>query len=415
MSDVMYDEVPPADPYAEGPSPSTVAERYVIGAMLADPRMVRPVQGEGLVPRDFADVRLGDIYAGIVRLAAEGKEIDYVTVWQHLDGWNIRNVDLTDLSRWVDEAHAPRSAPFHAGIVRDAAVARRLREIGRSLAETKEPALALTQGIEALRDLRDRETVSLSGGVKYLGEVLDVPEDEDSYEWVVPDLIEKRDRLLLTGTEGGGKSTFLRQIAVLSSAGIHPFSFYPMPPVKVLVVDAENSERQWRRAVRTMADNARLRGHADPRQQVALECLTKQIDITRAGDLGAIHRMIDAAEPDVLLIGPLYKLVPRAIKDDDDAAPVLAALDNLRERNVALLIEAHAGHTTSGKGGERDLRPRGSSALLGWPEFGFGLRKEAEHHGRKVTSLVRWRGDRELRAWPTKLTQGQLWPWEKTL
>ncbi|MBK0297059.1 hypothetical protein IAE22_34985, partial [Bacillus sp. S34] len=79
--------------------------------------------------------------------------------------------------------------------------------------------------------------------------------------------------------------------------------------------------------------------------------------------------------PDVLFIGPLYRLIPRAINSDDDAAPLLAALDTLRDRGLAMVIEAHAGHAV-GHGGERDLRPRGSAALLGWPEFGLGLRQD---------------------------------------
>ena len=56
----------------------------------------------------------------------------------------------------------------------------------------------------------------------------------------------------------------------------------------------------------------------------------------------------------------------------DDAAPLILALDAIRDRGLCLLMEAHAGHA-KGANGTRDLRPRGSSALLGWPEFGFGL------------------------------------------
>ncbi len=395
---------------------ASVAEKYVIGALLADPRVLRSVQDEGLVPRDFGDHRLGTIYAGIVRLVAEGEVVDYLAVWDRLSSWNVNGIDLQELAGWATTVPTAQNAGYYASIVRRAALKRSLAEVASTITATEDPGLALAAAMEALRELRDRDAVSMRAGVKMLREVLDVAEDEDAYDWVVPGLIERRDRLVLTGSEGGGKSTFLRQIAVLSSAGLHPFRFSPIEPVKVLVVDAENSEKQWRRAVRRMADDAALTGARDPRDAVALECLPKQIDITRPGDLGDIHRKIDAAQPDLVLIGPLYKLVPRSIKDDDDAAPVLAALDSLRDRDVAMLIEAHAGHA-SGPSGERDLRPRGSSALLGWPEFGLGLRREkqVEHGGRVMTSLVRWRGDRDVRAWPTKLARGQRWPWEPTV
>ena len=70
--------------------------------------------------------------------------------------------------------------------------------------------------------------------------------------------------------------------------------------------------------------------------------------------------------------------------------------------------EAHAGHATT-KGGDRDLRPRGSSALMGWPEFGFGLALDPDEPD--LAHLVRWRGDRDQRDWPISLRRGGEWPW----
>ncbi len=69
---------------------------------------------------------------------------------------------------------------------------------------------------------------------------------------------------MLSAAEGVGKSTFMRQFAVLSAAGIHPFAFKPMKPTRVLVVDAENSERQWRRATRDLADRRSSAASATP-------------------------------------------------------------------------------------------------------------------------------------------------------
>jgi hypothetical protein len=107
---------------------------------------------------------------------------------------------------------------------------------------------------------------------------------------------------------------------------------------------------------------------------------------------------LDATRPDILVIGPLYRLTQGALQNDDDAAPVLAALDTLRDRDISLLIEAHAGHGV-GQGGQRNLRPRGSSALLGWPEFGYGMRDI----GGGFVDVVPWRGDRDERWWPSRV------------
>lgn len=169
-----------------------------------------------------------------------------------------------------------------------------------------------------------------------------------------------------------------------------------MTPASVLIVDCENSVRQVRRQVRGMVDYARKWGDGNP-DAVNLLC-SKRVDITADRDLARIHREVDACQPDLVVIGPLYRLTPRAIQNDDDAAPLLAALDTIRDRGIALLMEAHAGHAV-GKGGTRDLRPRGSAALLGWPEFGYGMKGVASGYA----ELVRWRGDRDERRWPLNL------------
>lgn len=137
-----------------------------------------------------------------------------------------------------------------------------------------------------------------------------------------------------------------------------------------------------------------------------VDCLPR-IDITRDKDLARIHQLLDAHQPDLVVIGPLYRLVPRALQTDDDAAPVLAALDTIRDRGAALMMEAHAGHAL-GKGGVRDLRPRGSSSLLGWPEFGYGMRGIGSEG---YADLVQWRGPREDREWPARLRRADGFRW----
>lgn len=232
--------------------------------------------------------------------------------------------------------------------------------------------------------------------------------------------VDNTDHMYLAGRQmvPTHNTTLVRQLAILMAAGVHPFTFDPITPVRVLVIDAENTERQWRRATRAMVATATQQTGINVAELIPLAC-TPRLDITKARHMTAIHRLIDEHTPDVVFIGPIYKLVPRAIQSDDDAAPVLAALDSIRDRGVALVMEAHAGHAQSAQG-QRDLRPRGSSALLGWPEFGIGLRLDKDHpmfqanpndyRNRKV-DLVRWRGDRDQREWPGSLYADGQYPW----
>jgi hypothetical protein len=242
---------------------------------------------------------------------------------------------------------------------------------------------------------------------KSLGELLGT---DFQHDWLIPDLLERRDRLILTGTEGTGKSHLLRQIAICAAAGIHPFAHNEnIDPLKVLVIDAENSEQQWGRSARYVADLSARLGAGNPHENVTVSAGIR-LDFTRESDVQLVHKMLDKYEPDVLYIGPLYKLVPKEISTDDDAAPLIVALDSFRERGVTMLMEAHAGHS-KGATGDRDLRPRGSSALMGWPEFGMGLRPLETDD--QMVSVVKWRGDREVRDWPALLRRGVVgeMPW----
>ncbi|WP_378144798.1 AAA family ATPase [Cnuibacter sp. UC19_7] len=261
------------------------------------------------------------------------------------------------------------------------------------------------------RDAEDAAAATSSKlEVKSLGALLD---QTFTYSWLVPDLLERGDRLVLTGSEGGGKSYLFRQIAICIAAGVHPFNLHQQIDAhRVLVIDAENTERQWHRAARYVTNLAARHGHADPRETIHVSA-GRRLDLTTTADRNEVWQKIREHQPDILYIGPLYKLVPKAITTDDDAAPLIETLDGFRESGLALLMEAHAGKGRA-VGGERDLAPRGSSALLGWPEFGFGLRPLEEDPN--TAALVKWRGDREKRDWPTHIRrgiEGEL-PWERS-
>ncbi|WP_290809193.1 AAA family ATPase [Herbiconiux sp.] len=249
-------------------------------------------------------------------------------------------------------------------------------------------------------DEEEAARVSSKLSPKTLGEILDM---QVTHNWVVPGLLERRDRLVMTGAEGAGKSYLMRQITICLAAGLHPFNMrQQVDPVKALVIDAENSEEQWHRATRYVTGRAAALGNDDPRENVVISAGVR-MDLSKTPDINEVRRLIDLHNPDVLYIGPLYKLLPRAITNDDDAAPLIETLDGFRENGLVLLMEAHAGKGR-GIGGDRDMSPRGSSALLGWPEFGMGLRPVEEDDS--MAALVKWRFDREERDWPTHIRRG---------
>ena len=75
----------------------------------------------------------------------------------------------------------------------------------------------------------------------------------------------------------------------------------------------------------------------------------------------------------------------------------------------ALVVEAHAGHGEAGR--RRSVRPVGSSLQLRWPEFGYGLVPANDEWPCREVVVKGWRGPRDERDWPKRLTWGEPWPW----
>jgi hypothetical protein len=374
-------------------------DRTAEQSVLAVCMISRPARDEArrhLSGGDFYDPKHEVLWDAMARLDRFDKAVDPTTV---LAAVNHNREVIELLPNLVTTVGIPEHVSDYADVVRSWAMRRRLvDEAIRVQAHAMNPAANVAgfaaQVATRFATLRDSGITDDAQSIT-LDELLAEPDDEP--DWLIPGLLERRDRMILTGEEGLGKSYLLRQIAVMAAAGLDPFDpGKRFKPLSVTIFDCENSERQVKRKVRPVVEFARRVGTGHP-GQVNLLC-SPRVDITRDKDLARLHFELDATRPDILVIGPLYRLTQGALQNDDDAAPVLAALDTLRDRDISLLIEAHAGHGV-GQGGQRNLRPRGSSALLGWPEFGYGMRDI----GGGFVDVVPWRGDRDERWWPSRV------------
>jgi replicative DNA helicase len=418
-ADIVALPQPHADDY-DLPPHDLAAEQSVLGAMLLSENALEKAQS-ALSAGDFFRPAHGVVFDACRAVKRAGDAVDAITVKAHLEGSGElpRVGGAPYLYRLIESVPTVANVGHYADIVRERAVRRRIIEAGPSVIR-----LAREQGGEAAhgiaeRAVRELEAVRDFGGddeltTQTIHEFLAVP-DED-YDWVVPGLLERGDRLILTGQEGAGKSTLFRQLAVTIAAGVHPFSSVDIEPRRCLIIDCENGPAHTRRKIRPLVTQANVLGKPIKESNLWLELRPEGLDLALDRDVSWLLRLVSQIEPDVVLIGPLYRMVPRALNTDDDVAPVLATLNLIRARGACVLIEAHAGHAL-GVGGRRDLRPRGSSALLGWPEFGYGIRfSDSEQAKQKRTvDLVPWRGDRDERDWPECLTAGGTWPWREHL
>lgn len=229
-------------------------------------------------------------------------------------------------------------------------------------------------------------------------------EQEADYDWLIPGVIERGDRVITTGAEGGGKSTLLRQIGVQLACGLHPFkAAEPIDPARVLLVDLENPGKLFRRelakleaAAGELYDGDRFRVWHEP----------TGINLLHRADADLLAAEVEAHRAELVVIGPHYKLAEGDPASEEVGKAVAKVLDQLRaEHGCALLIEAHSPHASNGA--KRPCRPYGWSGWLRWPEFGLHLGED--------DTLSHYRNPRDEREWPHRLLRGGAWPFSVKL
>lgn len=235
--------------------------------------------------------------------------------------------------------------------------------------------------------------------------------DDNNFEWVIPGLIERSERVIVVAAEGVGKTMLARQVSILSACGIHPFSFQPMKPIRTLFIDLENPERIIKRISRKIFDEALKLSRMKEVPEAHLFMKPAGLDLLRDGDRALLEKRLEETKPDLICIGPLYKsfVDPGGRTSEAIAIEVAKYLDDIRTAyKCALWIEHHAplGSTMA----TRDLRPFGSAVWSRWPEFGIALHPAI---GEAYRYEVRhFRGARDERPWPSVIARGTQFPFD---
>lgn len=237
-------------------------------------------------------------------------------------------------------------------------------------------------------------------------------DDDDSFDWVIPNLLERQERLMVVASEGVGKTFLARQVALLSAAGIHPFTFERMPPIRTLMVDLENPPRIIRRTSRDIQMKSLHYGFcANPEAHLLIK--PDGLDLMRTQDRAYLEEAIENTKPDLLFLGPIYKsfIDPGGRTSESIAIEIAKYFDSLRTYfNLAMWLEHHAPLGTSMS--TRDLRPFGSAVWSRWPEFGLSLQPDPTATEGYVYEVRHFRGARDRRQFPTKMTRGKTFPFE---
>jgi len=235
--------------------------------------------------------------------------------------------------------------------------------------------------------------------------------DDNNYEWVIPGLLERSERVIVVAAEGVGKTMLARQVSILSACGLHPFSFQPMKPIRTLFVDLENPERIIKRISRKIFEEALKVSRMTEEPQAHLFMKPAGLDLLKDGDRALLEKRLEETKPDLICIGPLYKsfVDPGGRTSEAVAIEIAKYLYDIRTAyKCALWIEHHAplGSTMA----TRDLRPFGSAVWSRWPEFGLALHPTMG--GAYQYDVRHFRGARDERPWPSVIARGRQFPFD---
>lgn len=227
--------------------------------------------------------------------------------------------------------------------------------------------------------------------------------------WTIPGLLRANERLVLTGSEGGGKSVFIYQVLTGAAWGVDTFHHELYEPKRVLFLDVENNDFQQAGNLRKIVPHLQeIRPDVEPQWR---SMKRRVVDLMATRDRADVISRVVHYAPEILYIGTAYKLA--SISDDAHRSvkAIQSTVDKIREEvGCSVLIEHHAPHGWNNDRG--NMRPEGSSHWMRWPDFGYGLKKLETPTG-KVVKLMNWRGDRVRgRDFPAGLREGAVMPWE---
>jgi replicative DNA helicase len=389
------------------------AEQELLGACMQSAQAVVEVM-EVIDPGVFLRPQHEMIFGALVAMTSASEPVTPVT----LRAWLERDRDRIDpdyLHALYSRVVMPAAAAALAREVWEEATRRRIVQAGQRLIQ-----LAYDRGEDAADILRRcmefldacSRTCTPPGEMALaLDELMamQVPYATP----VIPGLLNHQEQVVLLAGEGSGKSELGFQVAFALGAGLHPFiPNRVIPPGRALIIDFENplpnlqgrTRRHWAIAAESE------RWHPG---NVQIFARPGGIDLWLPAHRFALAEVIRRAEPDLIIGGPIYKMMTMDGERDVAKHSAIARFcDQIKGRHgCAWWLEAHAPATTVG--GKRTMRPQGWGGWGQWATFGWALAKAGKDHpGRLV--FDRFRDPREEgRDWPVAIdrNRGRGWPW----
>lgn len=293
----------------------------------------------------------------------------------------------------------------------------------REASVTRHAEAALTRGLQRLGSGK-YDAMTVVDEVRGELDALPTPADNDEDAWTLddimglkvedtrftlPDMLKRNERLVLTGSEGGGKSVFVYQMLTGAAFGVDTFSLERTEPQRVLFLDVENNEFQARANLDKIVPT--LREIAPDVVPEWRSLKRRVVDLLASKDRADVIRRVVHYSPDILYMGTAYKLTDVSDETHRSVRAIQSVVDRIRQEiDCSVLVEHHAGHGTMND--RNNMRPEGSSYWLRWPDFGYGMQPLQTSSGSRLMKIGAWRGDRATdRQFPSAVRQGENFPW----
>lgn len=383
------------------------AENSLLGALMLRPDLLNEIVLT-VQPGDFFQPKAQELYDAMVNLHQRGLPVDIVTIAGELRG----EFDRSWLLEIQNETPSISRAPHYANLVIEESRRRQFIALG---SEVQRLAYQGADPDEILMAADPRTNMLVRPRNAAIDDLMEISEweqktqeEDDNEPWLIPHIIKRRWRIMIVAGEGVGKATFMRQLGLHAAAGIDPFDpNKTITPIRVLYMDFENSASSIRHQHALASKTVDLIQASQGRYFMFHR--EQGIDIRNRVTRSEIESAIQRTRPDIVFMGPLYKMFRRRNEDwETPAAMVAEILDDLRVRyNFAIVIEAHAAKAQPGV--KRVLTPFGSSVWARWAETGVALNDhgEANNNPPQLTIDVEFfRPPRDIAEWPIRLTRG---------
>ena len=196
---------------------------------------------------------------------------------------------------------------------------------------------------------------------------------------------------MLMAETGCGKSSFVMQIALHWGAGLSCFGLEPIRPLKILLIQAENDDRDLQEEISGVCRGASAIGRLSSTQIDAAKAAVRIIsDATHSG--GGFIDMLKTVlerekETDIVIIDPIFAFAGCDLSDQESVSHFLRNQINpiLQDRGIAMLFVHHTQKPSRAKTQNENFNTaysyHGSAEIINWARFALVLDRLKDKDG----------------------------------